>query len=132
MTCSFGQHSCVRRQFSDGPTSEKQIIDHKMQQYRVLPLIANAYALHFVQLAIGSMFKQMNKCASLFLIWFLHHHAHELTCREFADGQFGLLAPAHASSSGLKGYTTTIAAEGLEEARRACGGHGYSQVQLST
>jgi acyl-CoA oxidase len=48
-------------------------------------------------------------------------------CREFAAGKFDLLPAAHASSSGLKGYTTTIAADGIEEARRACGGHGYSQ-----
>jgi hypothetical protein len=48
---------------------EKQIIDHKMQQYRVLPLIAQAYALHFLTLKIDAMFAQMKKYATL-CFWF--------------------------------------------------------------
>ncbi len=31
----------------------------------------------------------------------------------------------HASSSALKSFTTTIAADGIEECRKACGGHGF-------
>jgi acyl-CoA oxidase len=37
-----------------------------------------------------------------------------------------VLADLHASSCGLKSLASTIAAEGLEVCRRACGGHGYS------
>jgi alkylation response protein AidB-like acyl-CoA dehydrogenase len=37
-----------------------------------------------------------------------------------------LFAELHATSCGLKALATTAAAEGLEVARRACGGHGYS------
>jgi acyl-CoA oxidase len=38
-----------------------------------------------------------------------------------------LLADLHATSScGLKSLANSIAAEGLEVCRRACGGHGYS------
>jgi acyl-CoA oxidase len=37
-----------------------------------------------------------------------------------------LLADLHATSCGLKALGSTIAAEGLEVCRRACGGHGYS------
>jgi acyl-CoA oxidase len=37
-----------------------------------------------------------------------------------------LLADLHASSCALKSLSSSIAAEGLEVCRRACGGHGYS------
>ena len=35
------------------------------------------------------------------------------------------MARAHASLAGLKSMSTTIAAEGIEDCRRCCGGHGY-------
>jgi len=31
----------------------------------------------------------------------------------------------HASSSALKSFTTTVAADGIEDCRKACGGHGF-------
>jgi acyl-CoA oxidase len=37
-----------------------------------------------------------------------------------------LMADLHATSCGLKSLASTTAADGLEQARRACGGHGYS------
>lgn len=40
-----------------------------------------------------------------------------------------LLADLHASSCALKSLSSTIAAEGLEICRRACGGHGYSSFR---
>jgi acyl-CoA oxidase len=40
---------------------------------------------------------------------------------------FELLPEVHATSAGLKAFTTWIAADGIEECRRACGGHGYSK-----
>ena len=41
------------------------------------------------------------------------------------DGHVGDLAEIHASSSGLKGLCCVMAADGIEDMRRACGGHGY-------
>ena len=46
--------------------------------------------------------------------------------KEMAGGNFGLLADLHASSTGLKSLTSSMAAEAIELARRACGGHGFS------
>jgi acyl-CoA oxidase len=37
-----------------------------------------------------------------------------------------LLSDLHATSCALKAYASTLAGEGLETCRRACGGHGYS------
>lgn len=36
------------------------------------------------------------------------------------------MADLHATSCGLKSLASTTAADGLESARRACGGHSYS------
>jgi len=44
------------------------------------------------------------------------------------EGDFSLLADVHASSSGLKSLCTIMAAHAIEECRRACGGHGFSQA----
>jgi acyl-CoA oxidase len=40
-----------------------------------------------------------------------------------------LMADLHASSCALKSLSSTIAGEGLEVCRRACGGHGYSSFR---
>jgi acyl-CoA oxidase len=37
-----------------------------------------------------------------------------------------ILPDLHATSCALKAFSSTVAAEGLEVCRRACGGHGYS------
>merc|ERR1712176_1745063 len=35
------------------------------------------------------------------------------------------VSDVHASSSALKSFTTMITADGIEEMRKACGGHGF-------
>ena len=40
-----------------------------------------------------------------------------------------LMADLHASSCALKSLSSSIAGEGLEACRRACGGHGYSSFR---
>ncbi|KAF9310495.1 Peroxisomal acyl-coenzyme A oxidase 1 [Linnemannia elongata] len=42
------------------------------------------------------------------------------------EGEVGLMAEVHATSSGLKALTSDLATAHMEDARRACGGHGYS------
>lgn len=43
-------------------------------------------------------------------------------------GDFAVLPELHALSSGLKALCTWITADGIEECRRTCGGHGYSKL----
>jgi len=42
-----------------------------------------------------------------------------------ASGDLSALPEVHAASSGLKSLTTRLASDGIEECRKACGGHGY-------
>ncbi|KAG0287350.1 hypothetical protein BGZ96_008702 [Linnemannia gamsii] len=108
------RYSAIRRQFvdKDAPKSlgkqivETPVLDYSTQQYRLFPIIAAAYACFFTS-------KEMMR---------LYH----LNMKNMETGDFSLLADVHASSSGLKSLTTTMAASAIEECRRACGGHGFS------
>jgi acyl-CoA oxidase len=108
------RYSTIRQQFVDATSPKKwdnkvietPVLDYTMQQYRLLPIIASAYACFFTG-------REML-------------HLYDLNQESMQNGNFGLLADLHASSSGLKSLTTTMAVESLEDCRRACGGHGYS------
>ncbi|ORX45296.1 acyl-CoA oxidase [Hesseltinella vesiculosa] len=108
------RYSSVRQQFVDSANPKKwnnqvietPVLDYTMQQYRLLPILASAYACFFT----GSEMMRL----------------YELNQAEMQKGNFGLLADLHASSSGLKSLTTTMAVDAIEDCRRACGGHGYS------
>ncbi|KAI9271552.1 acyl-CoA dehydrogenase/oxidase [Phascolomyces articulosus] len=106
------RYSAVRKQFVDASNPRKwenevmetPILDYTMQQYRLLPAIASAYACYFTGQDMIRLF--------------------DINNLEMAKGNF--LADVHASSSGLKSITTTMAVSIIEDMRRACGGHGYS------
>ncbi|KAI9495329.1 acyl-CoA dehydrogenase/oxidase C-terminal [Zychaea mexicana] len=108
------RYSAVRQQFVDAANPRKwdnkvietPVLDYTMQQYRVLPAVATAYACYFTGRDMMRLY--------------------DLNQAEMAKGNFGLLADLHASSSGLKSLTTTMAISTIEDMRRACGGHGYS------
>jgi acyl-CoA oxidase len=98
------RYSAVRRQ---GGVEQAPILDYSQQQYRLLPLIATAYAIHFTAGATQRLFN-------------------EVTTRLQHGVPLGrILAETHATSSGLKALTTQTTADGIEECRKACGGHGY-------
>lgn len=108
------RYSAVRQQFVDKADPQKwdnevietPILNYTMQQYRLLPVVASAYACFFTG---REMFRLYN-----------------LNQEAMSQGNFNILADLHASSSGLKSLTTTMAIESIEDCRRACGGHGYS------
>ncbi|CDH48764.1 acyl-oxidase [Lichtheimia corymbifera JMRC:FSU:9682] len=108
------RYSAIRRQFVDAANPRKwdnkvietSVLDYTMQQYRLLPMIATAYACFFTGRDMIHLYNRNQE--------------------EMAKGNFDLLADLHASSSGLKSLVTTMSAAAIEDARRACGGHGYS------
>lgn len=104
--CIATRYSAVRRQFGSrdgGP--ETQVIDYKTQQSRLFPLLASAYAFRFV----GEWLK-----------WLYMDVKQRLAANDFST-----LPEAHACTAGLKSLTTTATADGIEECRKLCGGHGY-------
>nr|XP_043629352.1 peroxisomal acyl-coenzyme A oxidase 1-like isoform X2 [Erigeron canadensis] len=104
--CIATRYSAVRRQFGSrngGP--ETQVIDYRTQQSRLFPLLASAYAFRFV----GEWLK-----------WLYMDVKQRLAANDFST-----LPEAHACTAGLKSLTTTATADGIEECRKLCGGHGY-------
>ncbi|KAK3002039.1 hypothetical protein RJ639_020988 [Escallonia herrerae] len=104
--CIATRYSAVRRQFgSQNGGPETQVIDYKTQQNRLFPLLASAYAFRFV---------------GEWLNWLYTDVTQRLQANDFST-----LPEAHACTAGLKSLTTTATADGIEECRKLCGGHGY-------
>jgi len=98
------RYSAVRRQGNPEGSGgdESKILDYRIQQYRLLPLLAAAYALQFTGKYMYEVYEQLQKGLS--------------------SGDLSALPEVHATSSGLKSLTTRIASDGIEECRKACGG----------
>lgn len=113
------RYCAVRRQFkdNDAPAEQKgesQVLDYSMVSYRLLTLLASAYALHFTGKLMMDMYQNGTSGIS------------NDPSTEAQENMNSALGDLHATSCGLKSLSSTIAADGLEQSRRACGGHGYS------
>jgi acyl-CoA oxidase len=110
MACTINiRYSAVRRQgyAADGKT-ENQILDYKQQQHRIFPLLAASYSFFFTGKKLWNDLKAIE---------------HKLvTNKPITKPE---VADIHASSSALKSFCTTVAGDGIEECRKACGGHGF-------
>ncbi|XP_074861401.1 peroxisomal acyl-coenzyme A oxidase 2 isoform X2 [Carettochelys insculpta] len=103
------RYSVVRRQSKLNPRDpEAKILDYQTQQQKLLPLLATAYALHFM---VAYMNKFYNKGYT-----------------EIKQGNFDSLPELHALTSGQKAFATDCCTAGVEVCLRACGGHGYSAL----
>jgi len=105
------RYSAVRRQgFGEDGATELQVIDYKQQQHRIFPLLAASYCFFFTGKKVLQRLKDIEKRL-------VNNGA--VSKNEVAD--------LHASTSSLKSFTTTVAADGIEDCRKACGGHGFLQ-----
>lgn len=112
MACTIAiRYSAVRLQgFREDGKSERQILDYTQQQHRLFPLLAASYCFFFTGKKVLGHLKDIEaKLVSNGTV----------TKTEVAD--------LHASTSALKSFTTTVAADGIEDCRKACGGHGFLQ-----
>ncbi|PYH49319.1 putative fatty-acyl coenzyme A oxidase (Pox1) [Aspergillus saccharolyticus JOP 1030-1] len=121
------RYCAVRRQFQDRDAKshegENQVLNYKMVQIRLLPLLASMYALHFTGRGMQRLYEQnQTRMKAASEPGQDKRGAGPEQLRAGAD----LLADLHATSCGLKALASTTAGEGLEVCRRACGGHGYS------
>ena len=128
------RYCAVRRQFQDrdAPVGEAEtpVLNYTMVQIRLLPLLAATFALHFTGKSMMNMYQENQKKISQ------GNGTNDSNKRgagpeEIQSGS-DMLADLHASSCALKSLSSSIAAEGLEVCRRACGGHGYSSFRQVT
>ncbi|KGL78376.1 Peroxisomal acyl-coenzyme A oxidase 1, partial [Tinamus guttatus] len=102
------RYSAVRHQSElRAGEPEPQVLDYQTQQYKLFPLLAAAYAFHFVGTYIKDTYRRISG--------------------DIIEGDLSELPELHALTAGLKAFTTWIANAGIEECRMACGGHGYSR-----
>jgi acyl-CoA oxidase len=103
------RYGCVRTQFAakEGQ-DELQILEYPVQQARLFPLLATAYAFLFT----GQYMRKL----------------HDRLAENLKQRDANLLPEVHATSAGLKALTTWITSAGIEEARKCCGGHGYHRL----
>ena len=110
------RYSAVRRQGFKSKESkeENQILDYKQQQHRLFPLLAASYCFFFTGKKVLGDLKVI-----------------EARLNKLTDGEATItkteVGDIHASTSALKSFCTTIAADGIEDCRKACGGHGFLQ-----
>lgn len=110
MACAIvTRYSAVRRQgYHEDSNEEVQILDYKQQQHRIFPLLAATYCFFFTgKLVLKRLMEIEQKLVN----------NGTLNKSEVAD--------IHATTSALKSFTTTVAADGIEDCRKACGGHGF-------
>ncbi|KAJ2741895.1 hypothetical protein GGI20_004870 [Coemansia sp. BCRC 34301] len=102
------RYAAVRRQFSalaSGP--ETPVLDYSMVQYRLMPLVAQNYAMCATSQAFVAHYQQ--------------------AMRSMEGGNFAPLKELHATACGLKRWTSDVGIAGIDTCRHVCGGHGFSQ-----
>ncbi|XP_048212005.1 peroxisomal acyl-coenzyme A oxidase 2 [Perognathus longimembris pacificus] len=103
------RYSVIRRQSRLRPSDpEVKILDHQTQQQKLLPQLAMSYAFHFLAVSLLEFFE----------------HSYDAILNK----DFTLLPELHALSTGGKAMISDFCAQGAEQCRRACGGHGYSNL----
>ncbi|TKS92524.1 Peroxisomal acyl-coenzyme A oxidase 3 [Collichthys lucidus] len=102
--------SATRRQFGPKEAEEIPVLEYQLQQWRLIPYLAAAYALehftksifmNFVEFQIGQVMKDKS------------------------DRQEEMGREIHAIGCSSKPLGSWTAQRGIQECREACGGHGY-------
>uniref|UniRef100_A0A915C0U5 Acyl-coenzyme A oxidase n=1 Tax=Parascaris univalens TaxID=6257 RepID=A0A915C0U5_PARUN len=103
------RYSAIRRQGEiTAGSGEVQILDYRTQQYRIMPQFAKALVFLFAATQVKELFQKVSA--------------------QITGGNTELLQELHVLSSGLKAVVSWEVAQGIEQCRLACGGHGYSQA----
>jgi acyl-CoA oxidase len=110
------RYAAVRRQFGGQPgRQETKLLDYVIHQHRLMPLLAQSFAMHFTGIEVNSMYNElMNRLDSL------------SKGDKDANKVLESLKELHGTSAGLKAFCTWNALNTIDQCRQALGGHGYS------
>eukprot|EP00743_Colponemidia_sp_Colp-15_P006276 GILK01006752.1.p1 GENE.GILK01006752.1~~GILK01006752.1.p1 ORF type:complete len:716 (-),score=98.61 GILK01006752.1:237-2384(-) len=111
------RYSACRKQFGPNEPEELPVLEYPLQQARLLPLVASAYALHFY------CWWQLDQ----FNHWWQQMQAVQPD-QILNSNMNELLNEIHSLASGSKPLASWIAQSGIQTCREACGGHGYLAV----
>ncbi|KAJ1650810.1 fatty-acyl coenzyme A oxidase [Dispira simplex] len=109
------RYASVRRQFAERPGQpETKLLDYPIHQYRLLPLLAQAYALSFTGMEMQRLYEILLK------------QLEKVQKGDTLSETLTLLKETHATSAGLKAFGTWNCLHTIEQCRQTLGGHGYS------
>ncbi|KAJ1985896.1 fatty-acyl coenzyme A oxidase [Dimargaris cristalligena] len=109
------RYAAVRRQFGDSPAAlETKLLDYPIHQYRLLPLLAQTFALNFTGIEMTKLYQN--------LMQRIDNASDGAGLAETIE----LLKETHATAAGLKAFGTWNCVNTIEQCRQSLGGHGYS------
>ncbi|RKO83474.1 acyl-CoA dehydrogenase/oxidase C-terminal, partial [Blyttiomyces helicus] len=110
------RYAGIRRQFGGKPGQpETKILDYVIHQHRLMPLLAQAYAMHFTGVEVTRIYEDlMSRMETL------------RPGDKDLDSVLDALKEVHGTSAGLKAFCTWNCLNTIDQCRQACGGHGYS------
>lgn len=100
------RYSFLRKQFKNDRKEEVPVIQYQLQQYKLFPLLAKAFAMECAYHKIAQFVNQCNA--------------------EIKQHNFANLQECHIMLSGAKSFYTWWCLNGLVSCMQCCGGHGYS------
>lgn len=114
MACTISiRYSTLRRQGFQSSSTKKEvpILNYRQQQHRLLPLLAASYVIYFSGIQVKQHLSNLE--------YQLIHNA------ESTDVTKTQVSDLHATTSALKAFSSTLSTDGIEDCRKACGGHGF-------
>ncbi|XP_074480308.1 peroxisomal acyl-coenzyme A oxidase 3 [Sebastes fasciatus] len=102
--------SATRRQFGPKETEEIPVLEYQLQQWRLIPYLAAAYALEHFSKSIFMNFVEFQMGQMM---------------RDKSERQAEMGREIHAIGCSSKPLASWIAQRAIQECREACGGHGY-------
>ncbi|RCH91857.1 fatty-acyl coenzyme A oxidase [Rhizopus stolonifer] len=111
------RYAAVRRQFASSHANgiETKLLDYPIHQRRLMPLLAQTFAMLFTGTEMTDMYNIM-----------MSHLDGAKEGDEDLEGVIEMLKETHATSAGLKAFCTWHCLSIIEQCRQSCGGHGYS------
>lgn len=110
-----GEKKSTHQNFFYQPAGKQElpVLEYQLQQWRLLPLLAGAYAI--------------DRFSRTLFEWYVEVQAN-LMSGDKSDRQAELGKEIHAISSSSKPYASWFARDTIQTCREACGGHGYLAV----
>jgi acyl-CoA oxidase len=110
------RYAAIRRQFGNSKSDiETKLLDYPIHQRRLMPLMAQTFAMLFTGTEMTTMYnKMMGRLENA-----------KPGDKDLPD-VLETLKETHATSAGLKAFCTWNCLSTIEACRQACGGHGYS------
>ncbi|XP_012527960.2 peroxisomal acyl-coenzyme A oxidase 3 isoform X2 [Monomorium pharaonis] len=107
------RYCAVRRQFGPTEDNELPVIEYQTQQWRIIPHLAETYAVKIFSMA-------------------LYKGLYDLNMNRIVDANNDLTEDLgmeiHALSSATKALCAWIARDAIQDSRESCGGHGYLKM----